>query len=912
MPERTKPMRVQSAVSWVIVVGALTSWSPRAGVSQQLALTARTPRFFYASSTDARPVEIDVSRDAVLGRVVSLHVEQATIGGLLADIQRQSGLTFAYDPEFPVTRPVTLEAESITVAAALAAILVGTDVDVVLTPTHHVWLTESKPPTYRVQEGAIVGRVTDKRTGDPIIGATVTLDPSSKTATTGSDGRYRFVNLDAGSYTVRARYIGFTSLLASVDLSAGEEATVDFPLDRSAQPLEQVVVTGTVVPTAVKALPSPVSVIGETEIDLQHPHTVQQLFRQAVPAAVGWEYAAYPQQTSLSVRGASTLSPGSGQMKVFVDGIEAASNSYTAIDPNSIERIEVVRGPQAAAIYGSDAIGGVIQVFTKRGDPSLERAQVSAQGALGVIQTPYTGYGSASRQDYSASVRSAGSDVSYNFGATYTRTGEYVPGGKQSNPSVYGGMRFARGIISADISGRYYTQNAPQNVFNPDLAQTGFFFFSKPFIERTQVQNQTVGARFGVAATNWWHSTVTAGVDRSTVEFEQLQPRLTTPSDTLLQLFNRNQTKIFIGASTSLQGSLNRHLAGSVALGVDHYSLPSSQFATFGALTTTGAVRTAPGQSITLSRSTTENTGYFAQAQIGFNDVLFLTGGLRAEESSDFGSELGTPVSPRAGVSYVQPVGDVSVKIRGSYGRAIRAPSPGQKFAILTGSSATLANPELGPERQRGWDAGVDLVFKARASLSVTYFDQTADNLIQQVLVQSTPQPTYQYQNVGRVANSGIEVEAMLSAGLLSFKGQYGYVRSRIEQLAPDYTGDLRVGDQSLATPKHTAGGSLTLVPTARTTLVTGVTYVGRWNYYDYLAEFRCFGGTGPCQPTFRDYIIAYPAFVKLNARLSQQIRPWITAVLSVDNLTNNGASELNNLIPVMGRVTVFGLQFEY
>ena len=58
-------------------------------------------------------------------------------------------------------------------------------------------------------------------------------------------------------------------------------------------------------------------------------------------------------------------------MKVFVDGIEVANPTTAAVDPNSIERIEVIRGPQAAAIYGSDAIGGVIQIFTKRGDPTL-------------------------------------------------------------------------------------------------------------------------------------------------------------------------------------------------------------------------------------------------------------------------------------------------------------------------------------------------------------------------------------------------------------------------------------------------------------------------------------------------------------------------------------------------------------
>ena len=187
---------------------------------------------------------------------------------------------------------------------------------------------------------------------------------------------------------MRARYIGYTAAGASVTVGAAEEAMVDFALVRSPHELDQVVVTGTIVPTPLKAVPTPVSVISGEDIALQRPQTVQELFRQAVPTAVSWNLPANPNQTTFSVRGASTLNLGDGQMKVFVDGIEAASITRASVDPNSIERIEVVRGPQASAIYGSDAIGGVIQIFTKRGDTTLTRPQVDAQASLGVLQTP--------------------------------------------------------------------------------------------------------------------------------------------------------------------------------------------------------------------------------------------------------------------------------------------------------------------------------------------------------------------------------------------------------------------------------------------------------------------------------------------------------------------------------------------
>jgi outer membrane receptor protein involved in Fe transport len=308
----------------------------------------------------------------------------------------------------------------------------------------------------------------------------------------------------------------------------------------------------------------------------------------------------------------------------------------------------------------------------------------------------------------------------------------------------------------------------------------------------------------------------------------------------------------------------------------------------------------------------TNNTGYFAQLQLGFHDALFATAGLRAEQNSDFGESLTTPLSPRAGLSYVPRLGGATLKLRASYGRAIRAPSPGQKFAFVGATSVVLENPVLGPERQHGWDAGVDLAVGSRGTLGATYYNQTADDLIQQVQLASTSIPTFQFQNVGRVRNTGIELEGALSVGPLKLRAQYGYVRARIEELAPNYTGDLRVGDQALATPKQSAGASLSFTPFAGMTAAAGLTYVGSWNYYDMVAQFSCFGQTGPCRPANRDYIVEYPGFVKLNASVSQQFTKLVSAFVSIDNLANNEAFEFTNSTPVMGRITTVGLRFRY
>ncbi len=904
----TNPMRLVCAMAVALAV-CMTAW---VGAQET---TAVTP-----TSTLARRAPGVVS--AVLERPITVHLWRATLRQALEAIAAAGGVALGYSEEkVPTDKAVSLVSDHITVRDALSVVLEGTGLEVFVTQGGWVTLEPrshgargSAGERRQPSTGTLTGRVTDAKTGLPIPHATVLLEGTEHRVTTSDSGVYRITNILPGTYTAVARLLGYVVAQRAMTVPANQSSVVDFALERSPSQLDQVVVTGTVVPTEVKALPTPISVISDSDIARLRPHDVQELFRQAVPTAVSWDLPNFPFQTAFSVRGSSTLTAGSGQMKVFVDGVEVASPGFAAVDPASIERIEVIRGPQAAAIYGSDAIGGVIQVLTKRGDPNVHRPQVNAEAALGVLQTPYTGFRGVLRQTYAGSVQGSGPDVNYNFGAGYAHIGDYLPNGeisKQSNPSVYGGVHFARGILEGDLNGRYFAQNTP-SVLNPNLSQTGLGFFSKPLYQPLQNNNQTVGARITVTPTSWLQHTVTVGIDAFTQSGEQNRPRLTTPGDTLLSISYFGLTKTSIGYNASVHGAVGEDVSGSLTAGFDHYSLVATDWSTSGALTTTGAIQTDPTQPISADRNVTDNTGYFAQAQLAIHDVLFFTGGLRAEHNTNFGDSLGTPVSPRFGLSFVQEVASVTLKLRSSWGRAIRPPNPGEKLGSKSSAVIYLANPTLGPERQQGWDTGVDAIFGNRGSLSVTYYNQTAENLIQLVRFSGDTVPTNQFQNIGGVKNTGVEAEGALQFGPAQLKGQYGYARARVARLAPNYAGDLRIGDQTLITPTHTAGASLSVAPFRGASVVARWTYVGSWNQYDDFALFRCFAGTGPCRPASRNYIIAYPGFVKMSATVSQQITSVASGFISVDNLTNNHAFELTDFSPVMGRMTMAGLRITH
>jgi outer membrane receptor protein involved in Fe transport len=869
---------------------------------------------FVAAWAPKKPREAE--RSAVLVQRVSLDLADVPLDLALKSLIQRAGLNITYSPAvLPKGKRVTIEAGDIAVITALTEMLFKSGLDVMVDRDGAMALVVCRHPAPRAEipdSGTIVGTVTDRATGAPIAGATVVVEGTSLSATTDGEGHYRIEGVRSGPHTVRARYIGYAPIAVQVVVPDGGEVAADLAVSKSAQKLDELVtVTPGGMQTELRAVPTPVTVITADDIQQQRPLALLETIRQAVPGAVAFFGPSRPEATGFSVRGASSLS-GLGGMKVLVDGVEASTFGESPVDPSSIERIEVIRGPQAATLYGSDAAGGVVQIFTKRGSTGLARPSVDLEAQGGIAQTPYEDRGGVLRQHYGASMAGGASDVTYNLGATYTRLADWLPGderSRQSIPSVYGGIQYARGVAALDIHGRYLRSAVPA-VLNPLLMVTGFVPFARPPYADQNVTNETYGTRLAVLPTTWWRNQLTLGVDRTAIDNVQYRRRLTTPDDTLFQIFTESERKLSVGYNASVSGSFNTTSRVTLVLGVDHYRTDATSFFTAQALNTEGTIETSPAGALTESRSLAKNTGYFAQAEVGWRETVFLTAGLRAEENSAFGRDLGTPVSPRIGLALARDFGSTTIKLRGAYGKAIRAPSPGRSTGSVTASQIILANSLLSPEEQFGWDAGVDVVFGARGTLSVSGYDQTAKNLISFQQVADLPLPTFQFQNIGRVANSGIEIEGQLSLRSATLTARYAYTRSRVEDLGPGAPGaEIQVGDRPLGLPTHTAGAALTVTPVAGTTLTAGLTYVGKFRQADILALARCFGGTGPCPSTFN---VEYPGFVKLNLAITQQLSREVDGFIAINNLTNKEVYEGSNSIPVMGRTTMVGAHLHY
>ncbi len=245
------------------------------------------------------------------------------------------------------------------------------------------------------QQGTITGRVTDQSTGLPIVGAQVTIAGTTRRALTDQAGQYRLDNVTPGQMELVARFIGYATGSRTLAVEAGGPATADFALSASAITLDAVVGTATGDQTN-RQLGHAISTISAADITTKGaPITsMTDLLNSRAPGlTVLPSSGTTGTGTRVRIRGSNSLSL-SNDPVIVVDGIRVNSDEgsfsiFTGgqtpsrlndINPEDIESIDVIKGPSASALYGTNAANGVIQIRTKRGRAGPTRWNVYAEG----------------------------------------------------------------------------------------------------------------------------------------------------------------------------------------------------------------------------------------------------------------------------------------------------------------------------------------------------------------------------------------------------------------------------------------------------------------------------------------------------------------------------------------------------
>lgn len=881
------------------------------------------------------------SQEGPLRQLVTLDLVDAPLGKALEAIARQAGLTLAYAADIlPAGTTVTLQADSAAAADVLAQILDGTGIEHTPTPSGHVVLAR-RPTSSRsrgngegngeeAHQAVLTGRVTDAETGRPLRGANIRLDGTRHRTATNPEGRYRLEGLQPGTYTVIASTIGYGEKRQLLTITTEATVPLDFVLSVSAVPLDEVVVTGTMVPTQLRAVPSPVSVITAEDIERKGVVRFEEVLRSlpgvGLAADHGREHLAF-----LSIRGANTLQPiGNSAIKTYIDGVEVANPVYALnqIDPATIERVELIRGPQASTLHGSGALAGVLQVFTKKGQLGIQPHTVQATLTAGGLQSQYKDE-LTYIQNHNIGVTGGDQNLSYSAGASYSTTGEWVEdelidelgwsirnsGNKEIGLSA--GLRYAGGPLSAEVTGRSQrtSRYSPLNKALVDPARSDRWnlpSYTKPSGTENDLEFETYGVTVSYTSGGQWHHKLAVGHDETHAEFRRPIARRTVPADTLLLYQSLDWRRRSLAYSTAAEPALGADLSSMIQAGVDGSTFSQRTVLTQDATQLTGGLG---NQTANLTRGQLRDHGFFGQVQLGWRSRMFLTAGLRADNNSGFGDDYGYAWSPRVGLAHAFDVRGVTLKSRLSFGTAIRPPEPHQKLGQTLATFTTLANEELGPEAQTGYDFGVELHAWPHVSASITRYSQTAKDLIG-VVSMSDPSDLpqiQQFQNIGRIGNSGWEIEATIRLPPVVLSGHYSLMESRVEQLSPTYTGtDFSIGQRPLYVPNNTGGVSATFEK-SRASVSIAMSHRGSWQGYRYLPYYEALFGTDPNRPAYtgslRDYVDDYTAIQRYHANGSYRIADTFTALVIVDNLLNDSKPDQWDIDLVRGRQLLIGLR---
>ena len=405
-----------------------------------------------------------------------------------------------------------------------------------------------------------------------------------------------------------------------------------------------------------------------------------------------------------------------------------------------------------------------------------------------------------------------------------------------------------------------------------------------------------------LAASEAARQTLVVGMDRHSGAIPpQREPA--TVADALLGATQEAASKSSLRYSMAVRLVSTVDASVTATLGAERAHLVRERLGSKATLIGTGSGLTA------LYDERVTNSGVFGQLKVDIRNTVFLSAGLREERNSNFGQNVAKAYSPMLGIAITRDVGEATIKTRAAYGKGIRPPAPSMRQAIRTLTFRQLANPELAPEEQAGSEAGVELYIGDRLNLSFTAYSQNAEGLIQQVVSNPLERArTIQYQNVGRIQNRGIEVEASTHLGALRGDVVYSFTDSRVRRLSPTYTGDLSVGDRVPEVPLASGLASLTLERgRARATL--GASYIGPWIGYDWLDYYAGELGSRASKPLLRNYWMQYPSLTKPFVGVGVALGRSAEWYLRVDNLSNLQRYERDDLQITAGRTMTVGLR---
>jgi vitamin B12 transporter len=559
----------------------------------------------------------------------------------------------------------------------------------------------------------------------------------------------------------------FSALIPFCLTAAVGVATAADSEDDGSQP---VVITATRTPTPESQVASSITVITADEIAAKQSQTLPDVLK-SVPGLNIVQTGGPGGQTSVFMRGTNA-----NHVKVLVDGIDVSdpSNSSTSFDfgqflTQDIERIEVLRGPQSG-LYGSDAIGGVIDIITKSGNGPLQLTAAAQGGSFDTFNQSGGINGSTGGLHYAANIEHL-----HSGGVPVTPLDLLSPGEKRNNDyydNLTGSTKLRLDVtdhFDLGFVGRYTDTH---------LRLTGDDFSTFPATPAAQ-QSATNTRQYYTRLTA--HGTAFDGLIEQTlgVAYSKIESTDYTPdSDT--SFFFGNRLKI------DWQGNVRLATDETLVLGAEHQRDATTE---------------------PISASTIINSGY-AELQSTLRDNFFNTLAVRYDDNDRFGGKVTYRVAP----AYL--IEETGTKLEASAGTGFKAPTLSQMFQDFA-DFGFFGNPNLKPESSHGYDVGFEQsLLQGTVRFGATYFKNNIRDLITNNADFTTN------INVGRATTLGVE-------SFVEYQPVQAW-KSRLDYTYTEATDDI-LHQELLRRPRHKASLNNTWQATSQLSFEADVLFVSSW-----------------------------------------------------------------------------------
>ena len=563
------------------------------------------------------------------------------------------------------------------------------------------------------------------------------------------------------------KFVGVFVVLALLILPGFSNAKEEEKGKESVTTMEEVVVTASRLEEPLKYSPDSVTIVTSEEIKKKGKQTVIDVLRD-VPGISISQNGSFGGSASIYLRGTQNA-----HTLIMIDGVRVGDPmaidgkmSISDLSTDNIERIEIVRGAQSV-LYGSDAIGGVINIITKKGKGKPKFYLSSEGGSFQTFRERVGVSGSNDKINYAASilrldtqgVSRADEDLGNNEEDYYHDTNISARVDGQISDTVRMGFSVRHSESSIDLDG-----NDPVTYIFGDTD------------EGQDTDITTISTNFDQDILDWWQHVIKLGITETKREYTK---------DGAFNGTYKGTMKL-----ASWQHNFFIREIDTVTAGFDYQE-------------ESGDVQNPYGN---ISEKKVETKSFFIQNKLTPFKGLSFTLGARHDDHQTFGGED----TYKGALAYFYE--KTGTKVRASYGTGFHAPSLYQLYS-------SYGDPTLKPEESKGYDAGIDQeLFGKKALLSVTYFHTKIDNMV------GFNMSTYKYYNVGKVKTRGWETA--LSVNLLawlSFDVHYTYTEATNEDES-----DANNGKDLKYRPKHTGGASVNIKPLEKLNVNLNAQYVGK------------------------------------------------------------------------------------